>query len=233
MTEPRRWRAPAEGGEVEVLFEPSPAPAPHAPVLILAHGAGSHMDHETIRNLAGAMTRAGLGVARFNFAYRAEGRRAPDRMPRLTAWYGAAVDSVRQHVNPERLLVGGQSMGGRAASLMVADGLACDGLVLLAYPLHPAGKPERRRDAHLDQVRVPALCCNGTRDGLCRRDLMDDVVARLSAGQAARAGAAFTMHWLDGADHGYRVLQRSGRTRDHVFAEIGEVAAAWARTALA
>jgi predicted alpha/beta-hydrolase family hydrolase len=119
-------------------------------------------------------------------------------------------------------LIGGRSMGGRAASMLAAHGFSCDGLLLLAYPLHPAGNPERLRDAHLSQLRVPTLCLNGTRDALCRRDLMEQVVDRLPK--------TWTMHWLNGADHSFHVLKSSGRSDAEVLSEIGEAAAAWLRT---
>ncbi len=110
-------------------------------------------------------------------------------------------------------------MGGRAASMLAADGFACDRMLLLAYPLHPAGEPAKLRDAHLSRIVVPVLCFNGTRDSLCRRDLMDAVVARL--------GGNFRMHWLEGADHSFHVTKASGRTDADVLDEIGTTTRAW------
>jgi predicted alpha/beta-hydrolase family hydrolase len=110
-------------------------------------------------------------------------------------------------------------MGGRAASMMAAEAFDCDGVLLLAYPLHPAGQPEKLRDAHLSSITVPALCMNGTRDELCQRELMESVVSRLPA--------TFTMHWLEGADHSYHVQKRSGRTDEEVLAEVGEMTRRW------
>src|SRR5207244_1583080 len=98
-------------------------------------------------------------------------------------------------------------------------GLDVDGLLLLAYPLHPVGKPEQLRDAHLPRITMPALCLNGTRDALCRRDFMDAVVPRL--------GANFQMHWLEGADHSFHVLKSSGRTDADVMSEIGGATYRW------
>ena len=123
--------------------------------------------------VASALGGAGFEVVRFNFAYRERGSKLPDPMPALKAEVAAAAARAREELKPRRLLIGGRSMGGRAASMLAADGFACDGLLLLAYPLHPAGKPEKLRDAHLAQIRVPVLCFNGTRDELCRRDLME------------------------------------------------------------
>jgi len=226
MSEPQAWCVEVGEASTSVRSEPSlapvepkPGPGEGEPVLVLAHGAGSHMEHETILSLAGAARGAGLGVVRFDFPYRAEGRGAPDRMPKLKACYEAVIASVRSRLNPARLLMGGQSMGGRVASLVASEGLACDGLILLAYPLHPAGKPEQLRDAHLAGIGVPTLCVNGTRDALCQQALMEQVVAQLPP--------IFTMRWLEGADHGYRVLKRSGRSREEVFAEIGTVLGRW------
>jgi hypothetical protein len=108
-------------------------------------------------------------------------------------------------------------MGGRAASMLAAEGFRCDGLLLLAYPLHPAGKPEKLRDAHLPQIRVPVLCFNGTRDALCQRELMEQVLGRLS----------WRMHWLEGADHSFRVLKSWGKRDDDVLGELADVARDW------
>jgi len=94
-------------------------------------------------------------------------------------------------------------MGGRAASMLAADGFPCDGLLLLAYPLHPAGRPEQLRDAHLPAITARVLCFSGTRDPLCRRDLMESALEKVRT--------SWTMHWLDGADHSFHVLKSSGR----------------------
>jgi hypothetical protein len=103
--------------------------------------------------------------------------------------------------------------------MMAADGFACDGLILLAYPLHPAGRPEMLRDAHLPAITVPVLCVSGTRDTLCRRDLMEGVLQRVKA--------PWMMHWIEGADHGFHVLKSSGLTDEQVLQEVGAVARDW------
>lgn len=144
---------------------------------------------------AQALAQAGFEVVRFDFPYRERGAKLPDLMPVLKESVAAAAARARAELKPRKLFIGGRSMGGRAASMLAADGFACDGLLLLAYPLHPADKPEKLRDAHLAQIRVPVLCFNGTRDPLCRRDLMEPVLARLT----------WRMHWLEGATHSFRV----------------------------
>jgi predicted alpha/beta-hydrolase family hydrolase len=103
--------------------------------------------------------------------------------------------------------------------MLAADGFDCDGLLLLAYPLHPAGKPEKLRDAHLANIRVPVLCFNGTRDALCERALMERALGTVRA--------PWKMHWLEGADHSFHVLKSSGRTDAQVLDEVAEVSARW------
>jgi hypothetical protein len=110
-------------------------------------------------------------------------------------------------------------MGGRAASMLSSDGYACNGLLLLAYPLHPAGRHDQLRDAHLPEITVPTLCLSGTRDALCQRELMEAVLPRL--------GPRFEMHWLEGADHMFHVLKSSGRTDNDVLAEVGATTRDW------
>ena len=158
-------------------------------------------------------------MVRFNFLYREKGSGRPDPMPRLLDCLTAVVARVRDELRPDVLIIGGRSMGGRAASVLAAGGFPCEGLLLLAYPLHPAGQPEKLRDAHLRSITAPVLCVNGTRDALCQRDLMERVVARL--------GSNWTMHWLEGADHSFHVLKSSGTTDAAVLLEVGEVASAW------
>jgi hypothetical protein len=167
--------------------------------------------------LAEVLTGIGVQVVRFNFPYRDAGSRRPDPMPVLKMTIASVVSRVKKEFEPDRLLIGGRSMGGRAASMLAADGFECDGLMLFAYPLHPAGQPEKLRDAHLPQIKVPVLCFNGTRDALCRRDLMEGVAKPPS----------WQMHWLEGADHSFHVLKSSGRTDREVLAELGAVSDAW------
>ena len=187
------------------------------PVFVFAHGAGGHRDDRGMLALSRVLSHAGIEVVRFNFDYREKGSKRPDPMPVLKARMRDVVEKVRG----KTLLMGGRSMGGRVATMLAADGLACDGLLLFAYPLHPAGQPEKLRDAHLPQIRVPVLCFNGTRDALCRRDLMEKVLEKTRG---------WTMHWLEDADHSFHVLKRSERTDEDVLAEVGEATAKWVRS---
>ena len=157
----------------------------------------------------------GFEVVRFNFPYREKKSARPDPMPVLKARIAEVAERVR---DGHKLIIGGRSMGGRAASMLAADGFECDGLLLLAYPLHPAGQPEKLRDAHLPKIGVPVLCFNGTRDALCRRDLMEKATAGLRN---------WNMHGLEGADQSFHVLKFSGRTDAQVLEEVGKAAETW------
>ena len=162
-----------------------------------------------MRASAEALASAGLDVRRFNFAYREQQKRIPDRMPVLRATFESAIQREREV--GRRLFIGGRSMGGRVASMLAADGFACDGLILLAYPLHPAGKPDKLRDAHLPRVAVPVLCFNGTRDALCTRELMEKALEPVRA--------PWEMHWIEGADHSLATAK--------ALAEIGQATRRW------
>lgn len=182
-------------------------------LVMLAHGAGGSMEAKTILKLRDVLVGQGAKVARFNFLYKEEGRGMPDRMPKLMERYAEAVEQVRSE--GKRLIMGGHSMGGRTASMLAAELFPMDGLLLLAYPLHPAGQPTKLRDEHLPKISVPTLCINGTKDELCTRELMEAVLPRLQPN--------FQMHWLEGADHSYSVSKKeTGRTNAEVMAEIGQ-----------
>ena len=150
-----------------------------------------------------------LEVVRFNFPYREKGSARPDPMPVLIR----TIREVAQPYSP--CFLGGRSMGGRAASMLAADGFDCAGLLLFAYPLHPAGKPEKLRNAHLEAIKAPVLCFNGTRDDLCGRALMEKSVAGL---------ANWTQHWLEGAKHSFA----DGKAME----EVARVTAAWLRACM-
>jgi len=213
------WRIAVEvGEETSAVFEPALASTTGA-LFVCAHGAGGHMADPGMLALAGHLRRRGFHIVRFNFPYREKRANRPDPMPRLEACVAAVASRARREIAPETLILGGRSMGGRAASMLAANRFPCDGLLLLAYPLHPAGQPEKLRDAHLAQIAVPVLCLNGTRDALCQRELMERAVGRLPG---------WTMHWLEGADHGFHVLKSSGRTDGDVLSEIADASSAWA-----
>ena len=216
------WRVQVGDSETSALFEPAESAA--RAVFVCAHGAGGNMNDRGTVAAAAELRRRGLDVVRFNFLYKEHKRGRPDPMPVLQKTIRAVVDRVRAERGDGPLIIGGRSMGGRAASMLAAEGFECGGVLLLAYPLHPEGKPEKLRDAHLPEITLPVLCINGTRDALCRRDLMEKVLERV--------GPRFTMHWLEGADHSFHVLKSSGRTDAQVLQEVGDAVAAWVPAAI-
>jgi predicted alpha/beta-hydrolase family hydrolase len=209
------WRVSVNGDEITAAHDS----AGSSTVFVCAHGAGGQMSDRGMLAVSEVMRTRGTDVVRFNFPYKEKRSGRPDPMPLLKKTIEAVVARTREELQPRVLIIGGRSMGGRAASMLAADGFVCDGLLLLAYPLHPAGKPDQLRDAHLPTIAVPVLCLNGTRDALCRRDLMDAVLERV--------GANWTMRWLEGADHSFHVLKSSGRTDAEVLAEIGDASREW------
>lgn len=175
--------------------------------LVLFHGAGGDRDHPTFLALeAGVDT----PVARINFPYRQKGpgRRPPDRMPKLIDAVRRAVEehSEAWDADPEHLVIGGRSMGGRAASMAIAEGLSVAGLLLLSYPLHPPGKPEKLRVEHLDRITCPTLLIQGTRDPFGKPD-------EFAAHLPSIAGPVVE-EWIDG-NHSPKGHD------DHIVATVG------------
>jgi predicted alpha/beta-hydrolase family hydrolase len=157
--------------------------------LFLTPGAGSSRDHPSLLAIEEAVD---VPVVRHDFPYRREGRRAPDRAPRLVADVVEATAGL-----PRPLVLGGRSMGGRICSMAVADGLVdAAGLVLVCYPLHPPGKPEKPRTEHLPRLSVPCLFLSGTKDPFGTPE-------ELTAATATIPGPV-THVWLDGARHDLR-----------------------------
>jgi predicted alpha/beta-hydrolase family hydrolase len=212
------WRISVGEDATDAVYEAPTAGAERA-VFVCAHGAGGSMSDRSTLAAANALRKRGFGVVRFNFLYKAKGSGRPDPMPRLMTTFSAVADRVRAELSPKTLIIGGRSMGGRAASMLAAEGFTANGLLLLAYPLHPEGQPEKLRDAHLPRIAMPVLCFNGTRDGLCTPALMDQALRTVRT--------PWEMHWLDGADHSFHVLKSSGRNDAAVLDEVGETAERW------
>jgi predicted alpha/beta-hydrolase family hydrolase len=166
-----------------------------APILVLAHGAGRDMEDPLLAGFVDGLGAEGVSCLRFNFPYREVGKKAPDPEPVLRGAWEAAFARGTEMGDP--VWAGGKSLGGRIASMVVADGLPAAGLVFVGYPLHPPGKPERIRDAHLPSVRVPMLFLQGTRDSFARPDLLEQTVRRL--------GDRATLHPVEGGDHSFRI----------------------------
>ncbi|MGH8909570.1 MAG: alpha/beta hydrolase family protein [Egibacteraceae bacterium] len=191
--------------------------------VILAHGAGTDQHATVLRTVAEGIAEAGHPVLTFNFAYMQAGRRRPDPAGRLLeAWRDVIADARKRLGMPRPLVIGGRSMGGRMASMLAADHQdVCQGLLLLGYPLHPAGRPERLRTAHWPQLRVPVLFVQGDRDALCPLNVLERE-------RAAHLGQAPTeVHVVAGADHGFGVRKRDGCNPADVLGEVVQASADW------
>ena len=198
-------------------------PAPWAGY-VLAHGAGAGMEHPFLEAVARALTTRGVATLRYQFPYTEAGGRRPDPPGVLHATVRAAVARARELMPDLRLFAGGKSMGGRMTSNAAADRPldGVSGLIFLGFPLHPPKRPAIDRAEHLARVTLPMLFLQGTRDDLADLEL----IRQVSAGVGPRA----TLHVVEGADHSFAVLKRSGRTGAEVLEELADTIAAWARS---
>lgn len=185
--------------------------------VLLAHGAGTDQDHPSLIALRDGIASGGHPVMTFNYPYTERGARRPDPQARLLACHAAVLEWFREHVCRE-VVGAGRSMGGRMSTYLAADGAPFVGLILLAYPLHPAGKPDRLRADHLPDVPVPMLFVTGTRDPLSRMDLFDQWVRPLP-----RADVLL----VEDGDHSFRVRKSSGRTTEEALDAIIESTLKW------
>ncbi len=197
--------------------------------VLLAHGAGADMHAATLTTVADALARAKIPSLRFNFPYRAAGRRAPDRAPVLEVAVREARAALARltKLAPDRLVLGGRSMGGRICSMVAADDDDDDegangdatgrplGLVLLGYPLHPPGNAEKLRVDHFKRLHAPTLFVSGTRDAF-------GAPAELKR-HAKKVKGPVWFHWIETGDHGFRPLKSSGATVDSVLADVAAV----------
>ncbi len=207
-------------GDVSGIFlRPDQAEA----VYVLAHGAGAGMRHRFMEDVAGALAARGVATLRYQFPYVEHGSRRPDPPGILEAAVRAAVAKARDLAPDLPLVAGGKSMGGRMTSNAMArrsiDGVR--GLVFLGFPLHPPKQPGIARGEHLAQVQTPMLFLQGTRDTLADLDLITGVCERL--------GPRATLHVVQGADHSFSVLKRSGRTDGQVLDELTDTVTDWVR----
>jgi predicted alpha/beta-hydrolase family hydrolase len=188
-------------------------------VVVLGHGAGGTRRSPAMVAMAEALAGSGRRALLYNFPYTDRGSRRPDPPAVLEATTGAVGEFARSQLGARKLVHGGRSMGGRIASQAVAKGAPCEGLVFLAYPLHPPGKPDVLRDRHLPGVAAPMLFVQGTRDDFARWDLLAAVLERL--------GPRATLHAVEGGDHSFKVLKKSGRTAAAVESEVHQAVTSW------
>jgi uncharacterized protein len=197
------------------------SPAHPIALFVFAHGAGAGMNHPFMANLANALADRHIATLRYQFPFMEAGSKRPDDAATAQRTVRAAVAEAAARLPGVPLYAGGKSFGGRMTSQAQAaqplDGTR--GLVFVGFPLHPAGKPDTRRAAHLADVKLPMLFLQGTRDALADLDLVRTTTSQL--------GARATLHVVQGADHAFHVLVRSGRTDAQVLDELADAIAAW------
>lgn len=205
------------GSVSSVLVRPHEAQS----LLVLGHGAGTNACHPFMQRLARALADSGVATFRFNYPYSESGRGGMDgERVRLTT-VQAAVAAARGAASDLPAFAGGHSMSGRMTTLAISKGLIHNlcGVVALAFPLHQAGRPDTARAQHLAEVNVPILLVSGDRDRMARLDLLRGAVDEVPA--------KAHLHVLEGADHSYKVLKRSGRTIEGVVDEAACVTSDW------
>lgn len=161
--------------------------------VVLAHGAGTDQEHPSMTALRDGLAAGGLRVLTFNYPYTERGSKSPDRQEKLIPCHRAAADLLSNEV--DQIYLTGRSMGGRIGTYLVAEGYPASGLVLYAYPLHPAGKRDKLRIDQFDQIDVPMLFFQGTNDALSNMDLFNRHIAPLPTAEVV---------FLEDAGHGYR-----------------------------
>jgi uncharacterized protein len=190
--------------------------------IIIAHGAGNDMHQPMLRFLAEGLADAGYFTLRFNFLYKEKGKNVPDRQDLLyEAWAGACKFLLEHPLcRPREIIAAGKSMGGRIASQMVSEGtLSVSRLIFLGYPLHPPGKKERLRDAHLHEVQIPMLFFAGTRDQLCELELLKIVLPGLKP--------PCKLEVIEGGDHSFKVPKAYGIDQEETYRHILKCMVLW------
>ncbi len=202
-------------GAVSALLQPTTMP----PIarLIFGHGAGANMQHHHMQNLSDALAERGLETLRYNFPYMEKGGGRTDNLATCLATIDGAL-KLASGFTPLPTYLAGHSFGGRMSSHFVAEhpDAAIAGLIYFSFPLHPAGKPDTKRAAHLPDIKVPQLFLSGTRDKLAELDLLEPVIAKLPTAR---------LHLLDTADHSFAILKRTRQAEESVYEEAARIAA--------
>jgi len=214
-----RFLASRSSGEVSGLLE---RPEGARWLLVLGHGAGAGMRHRFMESAARVLAERGIATFRYQFPYMEKRSSRPDPQPVLLATVRSATEAAHGVAGDLPLLLGGKSMGGRMASLASAQAPlhGVKGLVFFGFPLHPPGSTGIERADHLKRVDVPMLFLQGTRDKLANLELLRPVLEGL--------GPKASLHVVEGADHSFEMLKRSGRSADEVLDELARVTAGWA-----
>ncbi|MCZ6659704.1 MAG: alpha/beta hydrolase [Gammaproteobacteria bacterium] len=204
---------PFEGGVLSAAWTTCEDPVAQ---LVLTHGAGAGFQHSSMVSIAEACAKVGIVTLRFNFPFIERGASRVDAKPVAMHAIREAVALARHTGEALPLFLGGHSFGGRMASHAVVElGLDVRGLVFCSFPLHPAKKPSVARARHLPDISVPMLFLSGTRDALADRRLLQQTVQGLPQAE---------LHWLETADHSYKILKRTRSNPLGVFDEMAKVA---------
>src|SRR5437762_967460 len=189
---------------------------------VLAHGAGAGMRHPFLESIAQRLAARGIATLRYQFPYMERRAGRPDSLAIAAATVRAAVTEAARVAPGLPLVAGGKSFGGRMTSTAQAEAPlpGVRGLLFLGFPLHPPGKPGDKRAEHLDRVQIPMLFLQGDRDEFADLKLLKPVVKRL--GERAK------LHLVEGGDHSFKVLKRSGRTDADVMSELADAMVRWA-----
>jgi predicted alpha/beta-hydrolase family hydrolase len=213
---------PADESVSGILDVPQGFEAGRTVAVVVAHGAGNDMHTPLLVHFSAGLCRAGYLGLRFNFPYKEKGRKAPDPQEKLVRTWQAAFEFVKNHpqFGTPRIVAAGKSMGGRIASQMAVDGLISPkALVFLGYPLHPPGRKEQLRDAHLYHINIPMLFFAGTRDTLCDLELLKTVVSRLKA--------PADLEVVEGGDHSFVLAKSFKSSEEAVYESILLRTVAW------
>lgn len=188
---------------------------------VLAHGAGADMRHAFMEKVAAGLGERGIATFRSNFPYMEEKKGRPDQPAVAHAAIRAAVAAAARLCPGVTLVAGGKSFGGRMTSQAQSRAPlpGVKGLAFLGFPLHAAKKPSSERAEHLAGIAIPMLFLQGTRDELADLSYLKPVVEKL--------GAKATLHQVEGGDHSFAVLKKSGRTNDEALTEVLDALAAW------
>ena len=188
-------------------------------LLVLAHGAGANFQHDHMEALSAALNNVEISTLRFNFPFMQEGRRRVDNTDVCIATIARAVATANRLCPRAQLLIGGHSFGGRMSThYAVEQPSTAAGIILFSFPLHPSKKPAIKRAAHLDAINEPMLFLSGDRDTLADAALLASVTGPLANAQ---------LHWLETADHSYKILKRTRQSAENVYAEAARIASAW------
>ncbi len=193
-------------------------------LLVLGHGAGADMRSASMQKIAESLASRRIATFRYNFPFKEHGRSGVDSPKVATATVRSAV-AAAQRIEPKLpLLAGGHSFGGRmtttAQSEEPLEGVK--GLVLFSFPLHAPNRPDDARAAHLSAIKVPMLFLSGTRDALNDLTLFQPVIKKL--------GNRATLHLLDTADHGYKILKKTRESEEDVFVEMARTVCEWSQS---